>query len=65
MVNGRQLESIRIQCGLSVIDMCNIMGITEGDWRRIIKNKMRPNVYQLCLFITATEHPLDGIKKRR
>ena len=61
MVNGRQLESIRIQCGLSVIDVCNIMDITEGDWRRIITNKVRPNIYQLCMFIIVTKHPLDNI----
>ncbi len=58
MFSGRQLETIRTECKISVIDVCNIMGIDEGDWRRIITNKIQPTTYQLCMFIIETERAL-------
>ena len=62
MANGRQIELIRQQCGLSVVDVCNIMGVTEGEYRRIITNKLQPTIYQLCMFISETKHPIPGLR---
>ena len=56
---GHQIEQIRQKRGLSIIDVCNICDISEGEYQRLITNKLQPTVYQLCMFIAETRHPLD------
>jgi len=59
MFIGHQMEKIRKECGLTVVDMCNALSISEGDWRRIAGGRLSPTTYQLCMFIMETRHGLD------
>lgn len=58
---GSELEQIRQQCGISVLDICNALGVSESEYMRIKTNKVRPTTYQLIMFICATRHPLPSI----
>ena len=58
---GQELEMIRKLRGLSVIDICNAMDLTEMQYHYIVLYNRRPTVYQLIMFISTTRHPLDSI----
>ena len=57
----QELEMIREKCGLTVVDVCNIMDITPGQYRRLLAHNRRPSIYQLIMFFNATQTPLYSI----
>ena len=59
---GQELEMIRELRNLSVIDICNAMGITESEYRHMVYRNRRPTIYQLIMFIIATQHHLEFVK---
>lgn len=61
MTLGREMEYIRVLRKLSIVDVCNAMGISESEYRHIIYHQYRPTTYQLIMFISATCHSLNSI----
>lgn len=62
---GTELEQIRLECGLSIVDVCNILGLTcESEYNKIRSGEIIPNTYQLIMFICATHRPLKSINYR-
>lgn len=59
---GQEIESIRKNCGFSVVDICNAMGIEEPEYNHIVHGKQKPTTYQLIMFISLTRKPLATIK---
>jgi len=58
MEYNRRIEKLRKKCGASILEICNIMGCTEEEYRRIIMGKLQPTIYQLCMIVAETKHPL-------
>lgn len=58
---GREIESIRKTCNLSVIDVCNILHVTEDEYHHIVSYDCYLTNYQLIMFISATKKPLKSI----
>lgn len=61
MTLGREIEHIRLMRNLSVLDVCNAMGISEPEYRSMVVHRYHPSVYQLIMFILLTEHHLDSV----
>ncbi len=61
MTLGHEIEYIRTLRNLSVIEVCNTMGVTESEYRNIIYNHIHPTIYQLVMFISITRHPLESL----
>lgn len=58
---GREIESIRKSCNLSIVDVCNILHVTENEYHRIVVYNRNLTTYQLIMFICATHVPLKSI----
>ncbi len=58
---GTDLEKIRKLRNMSIVDVCNVMGVSESEYIRLITNKKHPTTYQLIMFICVTCHPLPTI----
>ena len=59
---GHELETIRKLRGLTVIDICNAMNLTEFEYHHIVAYDKCPTVYQLIMFISVTRHSLESVK---
>ena len=58
---GQEIEYVRKKCGLSIIDVCNAMDVSESEYHRIISYNVRPSIYQLIMFMSVARHSLDTI----
>lgn len=58
---GQELEYIRKKCGLSIIDVCNSMNVSESEYNYMCSHSIKPNTYQLIMFISASKHPISFI----
>ena len=61
MKPGKEIERIRCECGLSVVDMCNVMNMTESDYRALIIGMYTLSVFQCICLICCTRRPLDSL----
>ncbi len=61
MTLGREIEHIRLMRNLSVLDVCNAMGISEPEYKRMIVHQYYPTVFQLIMFVSLAEHPLESL----
>lgn len=63
MTIGAEIESIRKQYGFSVAYVCNALNISSDfDYHSVIIGRYKLNIYQLILFIDATQMPLMELK---
>ena len=46
---------------MSIVDVCNAMGISEPEYRCMVVHRYHPSVYQLIMFILLSEHCLDFV----
>ena len=61
MYLGQEIEQVRIKRGLSIIDVCNILNMTESEYRHFIAyGKCLSNFY-LIMFMNDTRHTLYSI----
>lgn len=61
MTLGYEIEYIRTLRNLSIIDVCNVMGVSESEYRNIIYNHTRPTTYQLIMFISVAHHHINSV----
>ncbi len=62
MTVGTEIDSIRKNLGLSVIDMCNIFDVKESEYFLIVRGQYKLSVFQLIMFISSVKSPLKSIK---
>ena len=46
---------------MSIVDVCNAMGISEPGYSRMVVYLYHQSVYQLIMFILLTEYHLDSV----
>ena len=61
MTLGREIEHIRLLRNLSVLDVCNAMGISEPEYSRLIVHQYYQTVFQLIMFVSLAECPLESL----
>lgn len=61
MTLGREIEHIRLLRNLSVLDVCNAMGISEPEYSRLVVHQYYPTVFQLIMFVSLAEYPLESL----
>lgn len=60
MTLGREIESVRLLRNLSVLDVCNAMGISESEYNHMVVHQYYPTVFQLIMFVSLAEYPLES-----
>ncbi len=58
---GHEIETMRKMYNLSIVDICNAMGITETEYRHLVLGRYHPTVYQIIMLIISTHIPLESI----
>lgn len=49
MTIGQELEFIRKKAGLSIVDICNIMDVSETDYEKICSGSVVPTRVKFCV----------------
>lgn len=65
-LKSREIESIRVLCGLNQTEMAALLRLTKGSMSKILKGalKLRPPMSDLCLLILAYDLTEPGSVKR-
>ena len=58
----REIEEYRKAHNIPIYQMCNILDVTEASYNSMLLHNIRPDVYQMIMFICATEHPLSTLE---
>lgn len=58
---GQELEFIRKKSGVSILEICNALDVSESEYRRIYSGTINPTTYQLIMFISVCRCALDFI----
>lgn len=61
MTIGQELEFIRKKAGLSIVDICNIMDVSETDYEKICSGSVVSTIYQLIMIISSCQHALSFV----
>ena len=56
-----EVEQIRTEMGLSVIFMCNALGITVAEYELVTAGRYTFTTFQLIGLVGAIQHPLQSI----
>ena len=57
MTFGQEIEHIRKLRGYTIIDMCDILGVHESEYKHIIAHGGPLNTYQKISLVVAMEYP--------
>ena len=63
MTIGAEIDSIRKNLGLSVVDMCNIFDVKEFEYFLIVRGQYKLSVFQLIMFVSSVCKPLNSVLK--
>lgn len=63
MTIGAEIDSIRKNLGLSVVDMCNIFNVKESEYFLIVRGQYKLSVFQLIMFVSSVCKPLNSVLK--
>ncbi len=63
MTIGAEIDSIRKNLGLSVVDMCNIFDVKESEYFLIVRGQYKLSVFQLIMFVSSVCKPLNSVLK--
>ena len=63
MTIGAEIDSIRKNLGLSVVDMCNIFDVKESEYFLIVRGQYKLSVFQLIMFVSSACKPLNSVLK--
>ncbi|MBQ8473488.1 MAG: hypothetical protein IJ500_01340 [Alphaproteobacteria bacterium] len=63
MTFGQEIEYMRKLRGYTIIDMCNILCVTESKYKHIIAHGGPLNIYQKISLVIAMEYPFDSMPK--
>ena len=60
---GEEIEYIRKLRGYSVVDMCNILEVSESEYLRIIAHSGPLSIRQKIALVVAMEYPFYSMPK--
>lgn len=63
MTIGAEIDSIRKNLGLSVVDMCNIFDVKESEYFLIVRGQYKLSIFQLIMFVSSVCKPLNSVLK--
>ncbi len=61
MTVGQELEFIRKKSGVSILEICNALNVSESEYRHICSDTINPTIYQLIMFIFVCRRALSFV----
>lgn len=58
---GQEIEKIRCECNIPVLEMCNTFDTNERGYQNIVRGIVRPTNLQLILFMNLVRRPSNTI----
>ncbi|MBQ2844608.1 MAG: helix-turn-helix transcriptional regulator [Alphaproteobacteria bacterium] len=61
MTVGQELEFIRKKSGVSILEICNALNVSESEYRNICSDAINPTIYQLIMFVFVCRRALSFV----